>query len=61
MKRKFVALECILCLVLLLASVILQYRSKSHAVSVGYFGKEQLSNDTLSDLANNLFGELFNE
>ncbi|MBQ7399949.1 MAG: hypothetical protein IJW06_05795 [Clostridia bacterium] len=59
--KKNILLQCVLCSFLLLASIVLSYRTNKRTAQVGAFGISASANDTFEDLSLNLFEEIFNE
>lgn len=59
--KKNILLQCVLCSFLLLASIVLSYRTNKRTAEAGAFGITEFSNDTFEDLSFNLFEEFFNE
>ena len=58
MKKTFL-LQCLLCMILLFASITLSLRQNKRAYPAGAFGSACISNDTFEDFSKNLLGELF--
>lgn len=59
--KKIFFLQCILCSFLLFFGVTIIFRSNHAASQAGTFGIVEIKNDTLEDLINRFFKELFDE
>lgn len=56
-----IIIQCILCSFLLIASIVIGFRTSQRTAKVGAFGISGFSNDTFEDLSFNLFEDYFNE
>ena len=56
-----IALQCLLCIFLLIVSLIIDLRASQHTAQAGTNGITECSNNTFEDLSFNLFEEFFNE
>ena len=54
-SREIVFLQCLLCAILVFGCVTLKYRENTRTVQVSGFGFKDSANDTLSDLAGQMF------
>ena len=54
-------MQCIMCLLALIFCLTLRYRAENIAVQTGTFGFSKKSNDTMSQLARNLYNGVYHE
>ncbi len=59
--HRSIFMQCVLCLLLFAFFLTLNYRKANYAAQAGTFGFSEKANDTLEQLAQNLYTEVCNE